>query len=443
MGSKTSSRGFVSLAATTATFFAVVLVAACAPAPINPPATTTTTSVSSTTTVPATTTTTTEAPTTTTTTVAPTTTTTTVPVPAELTGATQISAGTYHSCALVAGGQIKCWGGNYSGGLGNGTNNNSNVPVDVSGITGATQITAGNNYTCALVAGGEIKCWGENYYGQLGNGTSGFGTNSSVPVDVSGITGATQITAGGDHTCALVAGGEIKCWGENYSGQLGNGTFTSSNVPVDVSGITGATQITAGKYHTCALVAGGQAKCWGGNYSGGLGNGTSGYGTNSNVPVDVSGITGATQITAGSSHTCALVAGGQIKCWGYNYNGQLGDGTFTNSSVPVDVSGITGATQITAGFGHSCALVAGGEIKCWGYNEYGGLGNGTSGFGTNSSVPVDVSGITGATQITSGYFHTCALVAGGEIKCWGRNEFGGLGNGTYDNSNVPVTVLAG
>ena len=253
------------------------------------------------------------------------------------------------------------------------------------------------------------------------------------------LTGATQISAGYTHTCALVAGGQAKCWGNNDSGQLGNGTNTNSNVPVDVVGITGATQITAGLYHTCALVAGGEIKCWGWNYSGQLGNGTFTK-TESNVPVDVSGISGATQITGGYSHTCALVAGGQIKCWGYNNFGVLGNGTYPGSKVPVDVVGITGATQITAGSYHTCALVAGGQAKCWGWNYYGQLGNGTF---TNSSVPVDVVGITGATQISAGYYHTCALVAGGQIKCWGRNGIRQLGNGTNTNSNVPVTVLAG
>jgi alpha-tubulin suppressor-like RCC1 family protein len=364
------------------------------------------------------------------------TTSTVLPVPTS----TEVAAGAFHTCALVSGGAVKCWGDNAYGQLGNGTNTSepygSNVPVDVVGVTGATQITAGLHHSCAIVAGGAVKCWGYNDYGQLGNGTTGY--FSSLPVDVVGVSDATQITAGYYQTCAVVAGGAVKCWGYNGYGQLGNGTNNSSSVPVDVVGVTSATQITAAVSHTCAVVSGGAVKCWGYNSYRQLGNGTN---NSSSVPVDVVGVTGATQITAGVYRSCAVVAGGAVKCWGYNGYGELGDGTNTLSNVPVDVVGVTGATQITAGDSHTCAVVAGGAVKCWGYNGNGQLGNGTTGY--FSSVPVDVVGGMGATQISAGYSHTCAVVAGGAVKCWGYNGNGQLGNGTNTPSSVPVDVLAG
>jgi hypothetical protein len=164
----------------------------------------------------------------------------------------------------------------------------------------------------------------------LGNDSAESGmSNQVIP--------APHISAGGSHTCALAASGTIKCWGNNTSGQLGDGTTTNSSTPVTVSGITNATSISAGYHHTCALLAGGTIKCWGYNFYGQLGDGTT---TNSSTPVAVTGITNGTAISAGALHTCALLAGGTLKCWGYNSSGQLGDGTTTNSSTPATVLGL-------------------------------------------------------------------------------------------------------
>jgi len=211
------------------------------------------------------------------------------------------------------------------------------VPVVVSGVSGATQIATGSSHSCAVVAGGTVECWGNNFNGELGNNTT---TNSSVPVAVSGVSGATRIAAGGLHTCAIVVGGAVECWGSNSNGQLGdNGfTFTDSLVPVAVSGVSGATQIATGSSHSCAVVAGGAVECWGDNGSGQLGD--NGGSAESGIPVVVSGMSGATQIAAGLRHTCALVAGGGVECWGLNVNGQLGNNSTTNSLVPVAVVGI-------------------------------------------------------------------------------------------------------
>ena len=372
-------------------------------------------------------------------------------VPVEVLGindATQITAGGDHTCALRQTGTITCWGNNGWGQLGNGQRGPgeySSVPVEVLGINDATQITAGGDHTCALRQTGTITCWGNNGDGQLGNGTT---SSSTVPVEVLGINDATQITASDDHTCALRQTGTITCWGNNGDGQLGNGTTSSSTVPVEVLGINDATQITAGGEHTCALRQTGTITCWGNNWAGQLGNGQSGdhgydNSADSSVPVEVLGINDATQITAGDDHTCALRQTGTITCWGNNYYGQLGNGQSgfgERSSVPVEVLGINDATQITASDDHTCALRQTGTITCWGNNEDGQLGNGQSGFGERSSVPVEVTGITDATQITASYDHTCALRQTGTITCWGNNEVGQLGNGTTDSSSVPVEV---
>ena len=388
-----------------------------------------------------------------------------------ITDATAITTGWGHSCALHQNGTITCWGNNGYGQLGNGTTQSSSVPVGVLDITDATAITAEGGFlfgshSCALHQTGAISCWGANSTGQLGNGQSGEDTDSSVPVRVNGITDATAITTGWGHSCALHQDGTISCWGNNEQGQLGNGQSTVSltddsaypSGPVRVNGITDATAITTGWDHSCALHQTGAVSCWGANSNGQLGNGQStGYwsstgdwkdGTDSSVPVGVDGITDITAITAGSYHSCALHQDGTITCWGNNQYGQLGNGaTSYFSSVPVGVLDIIDATAITAGWGHSCALHQTGAVSCWGNNVWGQLGNGQSGEDTDSSVPVKVTGITDATAITAGWdefnSYSCALHQTGAISCWGANSTGQLGNGQSGedtDSSVPVKV---
>jgi alpha-tubulin suppressor-like RCC1 family protein len=353
-------------------------------------------------------------------------------------GGTSIAAGSSHTCALTSSGGIKCWGGNWSGQLGDGTGIGSYTPVDVVGLEeGIIAITGGNRHTCALTSNGGVKCWGWNTSGQIGDGTN---INRNIPVDVVGMeSGIVAVAAGGYHTCALTDSGGIKCWGSNKSGQLGDGTNTDHSTPVDVVGLgEEIIAITGGNRHTCALTDSSGIMCWGYNGDGRLGDGTS---TDRWTPVDVVGLgSGITTVTAGWYHTCALIDSGGVKCWGSNDYGQLGDGTNTERRTPADVVGLSsGITALTAGGGHTCALTSSGGVKCWGRNGYGQLGDGTN---TDRWTPVDVVGLgSGITAIVAGGNHTCALTSTSGVKCWGLNDYGQLGDGSKKISNIPVDVL--
>ena len=248
--------------------------------------------------------------------------------------------GLYHTCALLSTGAVKCWGYNPYGQLGDNSQTTRLTPVDVSGLSsGVTAISAGYYHTCALLSTGAVKCWGYNQYGQTGDGTTT--TPRTTPVDVSGLSsGVTAISAFYYHTCALLSTGAVKCWGYNGYGQLGDNSQTTRLTPVAVSGLSsGVDAISAGIYHTCALLSTGAVKCWGYNGNGQLGDNSQ---TNRLTPVAVSGLSsGVTAISASYLHSCAFLSTGAVKCWGGNNFGQLGDNSQTTRLTPVAVSGIS------------------------------------------------------------------------------------------------------
>jgi len=342
--------------------------------------------------------------------------------------------------------------------------------------------TAGSAHSCFMLDNGSVKCWGENSYGQLGLGdtwtrgdnSSEMGDNLTI-VDLGSGRTATAIVAGSNHTCAILDNESVKCWGFNAFGQLGLGDTNNRgdasdemgdnlNV-VDLGSGIKAKAIAAGNQHTCAIIDNESIKCWGANASGqlGLGN-TSNRGDGSNqmggnlTAIDLGSGRTAKVIATGGSHTCAVLDNASVKCWGENNYGQLGLGDLNNRGdepdemgnfLPSVDLGSETATSITTGTGYTCVLLDDNSteplsnVKCWGRGNYGQLGNKKT-LPINSTPSTNAinlgTGITGvatarkATAIAAGNFHTCAILDNSSIKCWGFNASGQLGQG--DTSTV-------
>lgn len=292
----------------------------------------------------------------------------------------------------------------------------------------AVAVSGGAHHTCALTEAGGVKCWGWNGNGQLGDGTT---TDHLTPVRLN-LRQVEAIAAGPGHTCASTAKAGL-CWGDNYFGELGDGTTTDRSAPVVYALESGIAVINTGGYgHSCDVTRSGRARCWGLNGSGQLGDGTT---TDHLTPELVIGLRSAVALAEGDLHTCALTESGGVKCWGWNQYGQLGDGTTTDRHSPTAVR----ATAIAAGYAHTCALIATVAIKCWGVNGDGQLGDGTTSQ-RNIAGFVRTFQHGGAVAIAAGNEHNCAVTESGGVKCWGRNQWGELGDGTTTDRLTPVRV---
>ncbi len=392
----------------------------------------------------------------------------------------QLSAGGSHTCAILSGGSVKCWGLNDKGQLGLGDTANrgdaagemgANLPaVDLGTGRTAVAISAGTNHTCALLDNASVKCWGFNQTGELGLGdalTRGDGPNEMgdnlLAVDLGTGRTAVSVSAGQQYTCALLDNATVKCWGSGFQGKLGQGDTANrgdsagemgDNLPaVDLGTGRTAVSVVAGGFHACALLDNASVKCWGAGGAGALGNESNtnrGDGPNEMgdnlVAVNLGTGRTATAITAGSDHTCALLDNGSVKCWGQGNLGQLGlGGTFARGTQPGSMGDSLPAVALGTGrtavavrskFNHTCAVLDNGSLKCWGWNVGGQLGLGATDDrgeapGEMGDALPAVSLGTGRTvvAVTTGITHTCARLDDGSLKCWGINDKGQLGLG--------------
>jgi alpha-tubulin suppressor-like RCC1 family protein len=421
-----------------------------------------------------------------------------------------ITAGTDHYCALRTNGTVACWGGNDKGQLGDGTTTDSlETPVTVSGVTNAVAVSAGARHSCAVISGGTVRCWGDtsrtepsvsnaatisvggdhacavlttdgvtcwtkttapaavtglgsadavdvgdagnvcvhgvdgtehcwgdNTYGQLAN--TDAGPSSAVPVTAVGVTGA--VSLGSDAACTMVnTTGAVTCWGNDNSGQLGNGASSDAKfVRRPTSSLQHATAVATGGLHNCALRSDQTVACWGANDAGQLGLESTGL-AHPAPSSPILGLGDATSIATGATHSCASRSSGAVVCWGDNTRKQLGadPATVSQRLQPTTVAGLSGVARVFAGADNTCALGTDSSVRCWGADAAATFAGGASTF-----TPTLVPGLS-ATSIAIGGDHDCALRTDATVACWGANDKGQLGDGTTSSSATPLTVIGG
>ncbi|MCM2348460.1 MAG: hypothetical protein NDI69_00475 [Bacteriovoracaceae bacterium] len=408
--------------------------------------------------------------------------------------ALKIDSGFYHTCALLDNSQVKCWGNNGNGQLGqedvfnrgdNPSEMGDNLPsINLGTGLAALDIYVGGHSTCVLLNNGKIKCWGNNSFGQLGLGLDHrlqqgdalgeMGDNLPELNLGSGVTSILHMTPFTPVSCVLmVEGGKnvVKCFGANDSGNMGldNGSWGDevSELGSNLSGVDLGTSKTiadviGGTHHTCTLFTDGSGKCWGNNSynvlgangAGGAWVGTGAYhmGSLLSYIIPGSGVT-ISKLAFSREHYsgCAILSGNVLKCWGYNGYGQLGQNNYTNYSYiptipPIDLGGLA-PVDVSVGYVHSCAILSNGTVKCWGRNNFGQLGVGDTtdrgGVAGNMAALSAINLGTGVTssQICSGVYSNCVKTSSGQVKCWGLNTSGQLGLGHTNNMGDGATEM--
>jgi alpha-tubulin suppressor-like RCC1 family protein len=372
--------------------------------------------------------------------------------------ATGLALGAAHTCALLSSGEVACWGDGSQGQLGDGIaaeGYHRATPATIAGLTGVTAIRAGGGTTCAL-AGGTVSCWGDGTYGQLGDGMAGDGHVVATPTAVAGLADVLDLSVAEASVCVVDVGGAVRCWGRNTpSGWLGfpspdcgpyaNGASTidvpCQTAPREVPGVSHTRAIAAGGDHSCAIISGQTVVCWGADDFGQLGNGASGVAAQPTTPVVVASLASVVRLAAGTSHTCAIAGPNrQLSCWGDDAFGQLGTATSAldaNEAEPVALSGLDNLLDVDAALGVTCAVSIDGSVRCWGDAAHLFPPPASGSIATPTLEP----GVDNAVTVRTGGSHACAVRADHTVVCWGLNDSGQLGDGTLslgDYGDTPV-----
>jgi alpha-tubulin suppressor-like RCC1 family protein len=371
-----------------------------------------------------------------------------------------LGLGGSHSCALLKGGNVRCWGDNRYGQLGLGNTNfygnkkPFEIPlVDLGGT--ATAIAAGREHTCALLTDGSLRCWGRNHVGQLGLGNAAD-QSTATPKALGAISlgeKATSVAASVTGTCAVLASKAVRCWGANTRGQLGLGDvqkWSETKTPSQLTTVSvgGTVQgVALGSNHVCAHLTAGGVRCWGHGGFGQLGLTATANIGDTELPSD-SGSNGlvpfpsgrtVSSLVLGSAHSCARLDNGSLQCWGLNNSGQLGvlslDNIGDDEAPQTFGQTLLGSaiSSVVSGELHVCAVyAANGDFRCWGFNGWGQLGGAdiVDKTAPTESAPITFGGSLKVSSAAGGTFHTCAVLTDASLRCWGANDYGQLGFGS-------------
>ena len=381
----------------------------------------------------------------------------------------QVVAGLGHTCVRLNTGAVRCWGNGALGQLGYAKLDfigDSETPASAGDLNlgdeaVAVELSAGSYHTCARLEGGDLRCWGHNSHGQLGRGhIDDIGDDEDpalVELPLTGDQQVVELAAANRHTCARLSDGGVMCWGRNDNGQLGYANSADLDAIGDDEDLatlgTVELGVAAGALaangpdgpigYSCAIGGGAQLLCWGYNEAD---YGVLGYGDEDPDPGNIGddetpeevgalAIAGVTQVAVGGNHICAITEGGQLYCWGTNDSGQLGYGDAlprsTPPGAPIEFESPLVVEQVVLGLAHTCVRVERGQVFCWGQNDSGQLGYAnTASENAPPSQPVDVGGTV--VELAVGHNHTCALMADGQLRCWGANNSGQLGYGNLE-----------